>query len=471
MVRARPARALASGLVVGLLAWGLAGPADAETPSPTPTAPAPPTTTPTPDVVPAPAQAPTPTSATPGAATTPTPAEVPAEVPAAVPGESDADLTLAVSPQGGPVAGAYTEDLGSFAFSGTAALADGSQVRLERRSGSTWTRVATATVTGGAYAASLPVQGAGTVTFRARADGSEGAALVSPEVTVVVGDSRVTVVAAAEVDSLKALSVRGAVVPARAGVVVQVDVRSGSRWATAVTTTTAADGTYLVAVTTAKGRLARYGLRASFRATNRARWEHSPGTTFARIAVLDPQVDATTRADVTKTYRKGCPVGPSKLSTLHLNYYGYDKRMHRGVIIIRTDLRQEIARGFGKALDRRFPIARMKNPDAYGGNDPKQMKANNTSGFNCRKVVGNPYKMSPHSYGIALDVNTVQNPYRDVRGKWWPSNGKKYRDRSPLKKGMLNKRSALTKSLARDDFFWGGRWNPGRDYQHFENRG
>ena len=90
---------------------------------------------------------------------------------------------------------------------------------------------------------------------------------------------------------------------------------------------------------------------------------------------------------------------------------------------MRTDLRQEIIRGFGAALDHRFPVAKMKNPNVYGGNDPKQMAANNTSGFNCRKVVGNPYKMSPHSYGIAIDVNTVQNPYRDARGTWWPSSG------------------------------------------------
>jgi hypothetical protein len=212
-------------------------------------------------------------------------------------------------------------------------------------------------------------------------------------------------------------------------------------------------------------------VRAAVRAVNRPRWERSPNASFRRIAVLDAQTARTTRADVAKTYRKGCPMGPSRLTTIHLNYYGFDKRMHRGVMIIRTDLRQEIVRAFGSALKHRYPIARMENPNAYGGNDPRQMKANNTSGFNCRKVVGNPYKMSPHSYGIALDVNTVQNPYRDARGKWWPSNGKKYRDRSPLKKGMLSKGSWLTKSLRKDGFFWGGFWNPGRDYQHFEHRG
>ena len=39
------------------------------------------------------------------------------------------------------------------------------------------------------------------------------------------------------------------------------------------------------------------------------------------------------------------------------------------------------------------------------------MAANNTSAFNCRKVVGNPYRISQHSYGNAIDINTVRNPY------------------------------------------------------------
>jgi len=423
----------------------------------------------TPALSPAPAATPTP-EGTPSTTSSPSPTRTP-DTRAAAADDPAAALTLVVAPRGGPVADAFYEDLGTFALSGTAALADGSEVVVERRDGGVWTSVASASVSGRAYAVSLPVEAAGTTTFRARATGTEGADVVSAEVGVEVQDSRVTVSASSKVDSLKALSVRGAIVPARGGVTVHLDVHDGTKWSHSVSTTTAADGSYLTSVSTGKGRLKKYGLRASYRATNRPRWERSAGMPFTRVAVLDAEVDDTTAADVAKTYRKGCPVGRSKLSTIHLNYYGYDGRMHRGVMIIRTDLRQEIIRGFGKTLDKRFPIAKMNNPNTYGGNDPKQMAANNTSGFNCRKVVGNPYKMSPHSYGIALDVNTVQNPYRDGRGTWWPSAGKKYRDRSPLKKGMLGSGSALTKSLAADKFFWGGRWNPGRDYQHFEYRG
>jgi hypothetical protein len=90
----------------------------------------------------------------------------------------------------------------------------------------------------------------------------------------------------------------------------------------------------------------------------------------------------------------------------------------------------------------------MKNPNVYGGNDPVQMEANNTSAFNCRQAVGNPYKLSPHSHGTSIDVNPVQNPYRDVNGKWWPENGLSYIiDRSPVRAGMLTKDSYLTEKL------------------------
>lgn len=490
MVGLLTARAVAVTASVALLTWGLAAPGQAE-PTPSPSASttavplATPSGTPAPSPTPAsPVTTPTlpPTSATPTELPTATPEPVGSPTPSSAsdtPGTvhaqaqaDEADLTLAVAPVGGPVPGTFFEDLGSFGFSGRTVLGDGSVVGVQRRrTDGTWSTVARATVAAGAYTARVLVGGAGTATFRASAQGEEGAALTSTPVTVAVRDSTVSLRTAAKVDSLKNLAVRGAVVPARGGVPVRVDLRRGSSWTNVARTTTAADGTWSASLAYGRGELRRYDVRSTFHAENRARWELSPRARFARVAVLDAVVAPTTRADVAKTYRSGCPVGPSRLTTIRLNHYGRDKRMHRGVIIIRTDLRQEIIHAFGEALKHRYPVDKMRNPNAYGGNDPRQMRANNTSGFNCRKVVGNPYAMSPHSYGIALDVNTVQNPYRDSRGTWWPSNAKKYRDRDPLLWGMLGTGSTLTKSLRHDHFFWGGLWNPGRDYQHFEHRG
>ncbi len=383
-------------------------------------------------------------------------------------------LTLAVRPVGGPVA-AFYQDLGAYGIGGTTTgVPDGTPVEVYRRAGpGAWSKVAETRVTTAAYAVRLPVQALGSFTFQTTPGGAPGGgdAVQSKPVTVVVADSKVVLDRpVSTVDSLKAPTVKGSVAPARAGVEVHVDVRTGSSFRLSKTAVTDAKGRWATNLSHGRGHLATYSLRATFHATNRDRWEYSGTRTVQRVAVLNAVLTRTTAAEVAKTYRAGCPVGRSKLSTITMNYYGRDKLMHRGVLIIRSDRTGTLTRSFGKALAKRYPIDKLNNPNVYGGNDPRQMAANNTSGFNCRKVVGNPYAQSPHSYGIAIDVNTVQNPYRDARGTWWPSNGRAYIDRSPLRWGMLAKTSTLTAALRGERYFWGGLWSPGRDYQHFERR-
>ena len=217
-----------------------------------------------------------------------------------------------------------------------------------------------------------------------------------------------------------------------------------------------------------RGSLAGYRIRTTYRVPNRASWETAKSHYISRIAVLNGVVTPTTAAEVASTYHDGCPVGRSKLSTITMNYYGTDKKMHRGVLIVRSDLTGEIKYAFSRSLGVRFPITKMVNPNVYGGNDPAQMRADNSSGFNCRAVVGNPYRMSPHSYGIAIDVNPRQNPYRDINGKWWPENGTEYIDRTPRRGGMLSLESTMVKVLRTRRLLLGRPVVPGRDYQHFQ---
>ena len=471
-----PARRRTAALAGTLATLLVVAPAPALAETPTPAVPsgstsAAPAVTPTPT----PAVTPTPTPSPTGAVTPARPAapSEPAEEQA-----SAADgpaLTLKVTPTGTTVRKGFFQDVGRFAFGGTATdLAEGSDVEVYRRSAGTtsWTRVARTTVQDGRYHAELAVTAIGVVTFAATSGGAPGSGdeVSSPLVQVTVADARLLLTQPRSTDALKNPRLTGSVVPARAGVKVRLEVRKGSSYRKTAEATTGADGTFRVTFSHGKGNLARYSVRATYQAANRDRVERSSTRTVRRIAVLNAAVTDTTAAEVAKTWRRGCPVGRSKLSTITMNFYGRDKKMHRGVLIIRTDLVPEIKRGFSKALAARFPVAKMNNPNVYGGDDPTQMAANNTSGFNCRKVVGNPFAQSPHSYGIAIDVDTVQNPYRDSRGTWWPPNGKSYIDRTPLRFGMLGKKSALTKQLRSDDFFWGGLWNPGRDYQHFEYR-
>jgi hypothetical protein len=82
--------------------------------------------------------------------------------------------------------------------------------------------------------------------------------------------------------------------------------------------------------------------------------------------------------------------------------------------------------------DGRYPIRRMYRVDRFGwsqklhgANDYASMRADNTSGFNCRSVVNRPSVLSPHARGRAIDVNTWENPYRSATGlvpnSWWAS--------------------------------------------------
>ena len=97
------------------------------------------------------------------------------------------------------------------------------------------------------------------------------------------------------------------------------------------------------------------------------------------------------------------------------------------------------------------------------------MAANNTSAFNCRKKTGGK-SWSEHSYGAAIDVNTIQNPY--VRGaRVLPPAGRPYVDRDPTVPGLIVAEGAVVKAFRDIGWKWGGHWRSLKDYQHFSASG
>ena len=173
---------------------------------------------------------------------------------------------------------------------------------------------------------------------------------------------------------------------------INIDLLRDGQFVKIAETRTDANGRYATNFSYGRGNLRGYRIRTTYKVPNRVFWETAKSHYISRIAVLNAVVTPTTAAEVASTYRDGCPVGRSKLSTITMNYYGLDKRMHRGVLIVRSDLAGEIKYAFSRSLGVRFPITKMVNPNVYGGNDPAQMRADNSSGFNCRAVVGNPYR-------------------------------------------------------------------------------
>ena len=56
-----------------------------------------------------------------------------------------------------------------------------------------------------------------------------------------------------------------------------------------------------------------------------------------------------------RSWRPGCPVGPESLTLIRVNYWGFDNAVHRGEIIVRSDLAGRVANVFGAALADALP--------------------------------------------------------------------------------------------------------------------
>ena len=169
------------------------------------------------------------------------------------------------------------------------------------------------------------------------------------------------------------------------------------------------------------------------------------------------------------TWHPGCPTPPENLSVLHVTYWTFQSNKAEGVLLVNRALAPELAGIFRQLYTRHFPIARMEPVENFGGDDEKSMAANNTSAFNCRDITGQKGKFSNHSWGRAIDINPLTNPY--VKGdRVLPEAGRAYLDRGISYPGSLNAQSFAVELFERHGWTWGGRWPDRKDYQHFEKK-
>lgn len=169
------------------------------------------------------------------------------------------------------------------------------------------------------------------------------------------------------------------------------------------------------------------------------------------------------------TWRSGCPVPLNDLAEIKLSYWGFDHKIHQGILIVNKTLATEVVSIFKAVYEHKFPIERMQTMDKFKGDDDAAMEVNNTSAFNCRSITGKPGVFSQHSYGNAIDINTLINPY--IKGdKILPPAGKKYVDRTEYHPGKITKDSFIYNEFVKRGWSWGGNWHDLQDYQHFEKR-
>lgn len=167
------------------------------------------------------------------------------------------------------------------------------------------------------------------------------------------------------------------------------------------------------------------------------------------------------------SWRKECPVPIDELAYLKVPYWGYDGKKHEGELIVHKLVSKEVLNIFKKLYSAKFPIKQMLLTDEYGGNDEASMNEDNSSAFNCRVVGGTQDVLSKHSYGKAIDINPIQNPYVKNHAVE-PVGGNEYLLRGKYRKGMILPDDIVVRSFAAYGWKWGGDWKSLKDYQHFE---
>ena len=117
-------------------------------------------------------------------------------------------------------------------------------------------------------------------------------------------------------------------------------------------------------------------------------------------------------------WHRGCPVGLSGLRLLTVSHRGFDGRTHTGQLIVNRRAARPLARAFRKLHGLHFPIRHMRLADFYGPRRGRPRDGDVTASFECRQAVPSPCTggrgtgtWSMHAYGLAVDVNPVENPY------------------------------------------------------------
>jgi len=170
-----------------------------------------------------------------------------------------------------------------------------------------------------------------------------------------------------------------------------------------------------------------------------------------------------------------CPVSLERLRIVDVSYYDFKNEVSQGKLVVLDAVATFVMTIFQDLFQRQFPIQKMIPIDEYDGSDDASMEDNNSSAFNYREIPGRGV-ISIHSYGLAIDVNTVQNPFmgnsylNKEKGcsmiEVWPTKGIEYINRFHQRKGMVEPIVDIFHKYGFRD--WGGHWKDLMDYHHFQ---
>jgi hypothetical protein len=171
-----------------------------------------------------------------------------------------------------------------------------------------------------------------------------------------------------------------------------------------------------------------------------------------------------------KSYGKDCDIPYEELRYVRVLHWGFDDQPHSGELIVNKAIAEDVIEIFTELYEAKYPIERMVLVDEYDADDNTSMADNNSSAFNYRVIEGTK-RISLHSYGMAIDINPLYNPYvHEVDGERvvTPVEGAMYEDRSLDCPYYIRSEDVCYQTFIKRGFTWGGDWKNTKDYQHFQ---
>lgn len=171
-----------------------------------------------------------------------------------------------------------------------------------------------------------------------------------------------------------------------------------------------------------------------------------------------------------KSYQPNNVIGRSDLRYLQVLHWDYDGQTHQGELVCNRIIADKLLAIFRELYRQHYPIQRIRLADDYDADDERQMRDNNTSCF-CYRPVSDTQRLSLHARGLAVDINTLYNPYvRTRNGKRivQPATAAAYTDRSKSFPYKITSGDLCCRLFLQYGFTWGGSWRTMKDYQHFE---
>lgn len=185
-----------------------------------------------------------------------------------------------------------------------------------------------------------------------------------------------------------------------------------------------------------------------------------------------------------KSYVDNGEISWTQLRYLKVLHYNYSHELQVGELLVNQQIAEVCCNIFRELFENEYEINSMYLVDRYyntselAARDPdmadiNSLNNNNTSAFHYRYVSDSDV-LSQHAYGLAIDINPLQNPYVTQEAQETQTSSgpylmyQVYQDRSVIREHMITHDDICYQIFTKYGFTWGGDWPGTKDYQHFE---